>query len=65
MRLKDVYKMVSTYWVSVTKDEKFRDRLVYEAIVINHSDKNVEWLRVYLSPESFKFAMARIEEIRK
>lgn len=65
MKLKEVFEMVSKYWVSLTDDEVFRDRLIYEAIICRQTKQSVELLRVRLSPTSFEFAQARIKEIHK
>ena len=65
MKLKDVYEMVSAYWAKVAEDEIFRDRLIYEAIVCRQTKNSIEMLRVRLSPSSYEFALARINEIHK
>lgn len=63
MTLREVFEMVSAYWANVAKDEAFTRKPIYDAIVDRQSKKSLKFLEGELSPSSFEFAKARIQEI--
>lgn len=65
MKLKEVFAMVSNYWAITAKDDTFRSRPIYDAIVSKQSKRSLRFLEENLSPQSFEFAKARIKEIHR